>query len=125
MSNDAIIDDLKEILKDGSYFDLTLKGDKVTTDLGEYETVEVIEVDSGRWMQYLEIITRVPDGRHFLWKYASGLTENQEDEGPWYYGEPELQEVTSREIVVTKIVWDKIKTEKSEPEKNDSNLWDN
>ena len=101
---DAQVQELKNILEE-DYDALTSKGDKVDTDLGDYVTVDVESLGSGRWHENFQCVTRIPDGRHFSWNYASGLTEYQDSMSPSEFTSDYLTEVHPVEEVVVVTKW--------------------
>lgn len=72
------------------------------TEPGEYEEIDQIEGDSGRWTQSMDTIIRVGDD---LWciPWESGITECQENE---FYQQP--YRVERKERVVTQVYYEKI-----------------
>lgn len=72
------------------------------TEPGEYEEIDQIDGESGRWMQAMETIIRVGDD---LWciPWKSGLTECQENE---FYLQP--YRVERKERVITQVYYEKI-----------------
>lgn len=100
---DKQLEKLKQIIKEDHY-SLTGKGEYCDEPEGRYETIHSETSDSGRWMEYIQEVTRLPDGRLFSWTWARGLTEMQENEAPGEYGSIDLVEMEPKEITVTTYV---------------------
>ena len=60
---------------------------------------EQVETDSGRWLAYVTTYWTFDDGSALAFDWGSGLTENQENEGPYKIYLVQPYEET---IVVTK-----------------------
>lgn len=93
------VEKLKEILKEDHYA-LVGEGSYCDEPEGRYETLHTETVDTGRWQEYIQEVTRLPDGRTFAWQWSRGLTEMQENEAPGEYGDIDLQEVEAKEVTV-------------------------
>lgn len=72
------------------------------TPLGDYEFVDEVEGDRGRWTQRMKSVVRVGDD---LWcvPWEAGLTEEQEN---MYYKQP--YRVQRKERVVTEVYYEPI-----------------
>lgn len=96
-SSDPLLDELSSILVD-AFTSLSSEGDKVASEIvdGTFETVKVIDMgpsgEVGEW-ELQDIVTRLPDGRFFCWRFIDSRHEAVEDIGPGQYGKPNLQEL--------------------------------
>lgn len=96
-SSDPVLDELSSILVDTST-SLSNEGDKVASEIvdGTFETVKVIDMGAsgevGEW-ELQDIVTRLPDGRFFCWRFIDSRHEAVEDIGPGQYGKLDLREV--------------------------------
>lgn len=58
-------------------------------------------IGSGRWHEHMEGVFEY-EGKHYMIGWSEGLTENQENEGPWYYQSVvECPEAEKYEVVKT------------------------
>lgn len=98
-----LVEELKEILAE-DFYALTDEGTEIESQQskGSFKTVQSNSKGSGRWNEIFEVVTELPDGRFFQWRWEQGLTEYQDDLGPGEYGEVELTEVfhSQRTIIV-------------------------
>lgn len=70
-------------------------------DPAKYEVVSNKIVSTSRWSNISEIIIQtISDGRFWRDTYSKGATE-QQDEGPYEYGEPNFKEVFPEKVEVT------------------------
>lgn len=96
-SSDPVLDEFTDILVRDST-SLCSEGDKVASEAveGIFETVKVIDMGAsgevGEW-ELQDIVTRLPDGRFFCWRFIDSRHEAVEDIGPGQYGKPDLREV--------------------------------
>lgn len=105
------VKELKDILKE-DFNVLANEGDTVSLKEGDViKTVCVEELGTGRWFKHNQVITQLPDGRHFAWQWEQSLTRSEDNEGPAMYGAPRLKEVVPVEetIIVTRWVHDELK----------------
>ncbi|MFA5626131.1 MAG: hypothetical protein WC965_01440 [Thiohalomonadaceae bacterium] len=72
----------------------------------EFDLVDTVETDSGRWHRYMLAVFRSNEtGRYYGFPYSVGLTENQENE--YDIGEPEeVAKKTTRMVEI--IEWTKV-----------------
>lgn len=104
MDHEAILDEFTGILVNDSK-SLCSEGDQVASKIveGNFETVKVIDMGTstevggasgevGEW-ELQDVVTRLPDGRVFRWRYAASRNEFAEDIGPGKYGKPSFQEL--------------------------------
>lgn len=83
-------------------------GDPIEHDSHTYKFVNVVnDIEEHRWCDTQQIIFEREDGKLFALNYDTGKTENQEN--GFYYSEPELYEVTKREVVTTVVSYDKVR----------------
>lgn len=97
-TRDEMVAELVDILTE-DWQALCGLGDKVDGETGTFETIALVEKDQGRWVAYMDVITKIPDGSLYRWEFEEGLTEEQEPLGPNEYGEPQVTEVEEIERV--------------------------
>ena len=87
---------LKQIIEDDSYALISVD-DKVEG----FTTADVVSHGSGRWNEYIEVITAGPSGKFYSWSYEKGLTESQEDSFDFV----EVTEVLRTEVQTVVVKW--------------------
>lgn len=81
MPDQTEIDALKAILTE----DYSALGG-VGEECDGFETVAEETIESKRWHDVIQVVTRGPSGQHYAWTWWCGLTEEQESEGPADHG---------------------------------------
>lgn len=74
---------------------------QIGTTVNDFATVAAEDYRELRWQMLVRVITRGPSGRHYAWYWKSGLTEDDDDDGPDEYGAPEVTEVHETTVTVT------------------------
>ncbi|MEV6219763.1 hypothetical protein [Nocardia sp. NPDC051833] len=103
MSDQATeIDQLKALITDDEWHDLTYKDDE---GVDGFVFMEAKDGEDRRWLRTVTVITRGPSGQHYAWDYEHGLTENQENQKPGEYYPLRLVPVRSVEETVIVRRW--------------------
>lgn len=82
-------DELVSLLCGGGWedvlYDLNFEGGEWPSEVSPGEkwvTVAEEEGDQSRWVQWMSVVTKAPDGSLWSWDWQRGLTEMQPNEGP-------------------------------------------
>ncbi|WP_330253069.1 hypothetical protein OG874_00190 [Nocardia sp. NBC_00565] len=100
MPDQTELDQLKALLADSEWHDLTYE-----EDVDGFDFVERVNGENRSWTRSVAIITRGPSGQHYRWRFEEGLNEDHPDFGPASSGDPKVTPVHSVEETVVVRKW--------------------
>jgi hypothetical protein len=93
------IEDLKAILEEEELANELAFG----SEIDGFKRVAEVSKGSGRWYEYIQVVTQGPSGQLYGWEYGQGLTEVQEND--FYSIEPPVKlRAIEKVITVTEYV---------------------